>query len=111
NVCGSLMETTPTPLAKYKYIKILNEDREEITYACKPDSQGALSLRRENSAGSSILIDESQLRIKGEECYFTCSQNFLTDPPTVGISFTLEDNNGSASIQFKTSVTMRNVNK
>lgn len=61
------------------------------------------------------LIDTNKVSLSN--CYFTCSRTNISQPPTIGINFTLTQRSSSslfeqqASISFSTSVVIRNLNK
>ena len=102
---------TPTPVA-YKYIKITGFDGGTTVFGCNSPTDTPPSTIASNS---SSLIDSSTVSVDYNSCYFTCSQNTLTEPPTIGINFQLSQVSASsfveknASIPFSTSVTMRNI--
>lgn len=97
---------TPVPI-QYKYIKITTFDDSDIIFSCQGNPPTVAS----NGAS---LVDENQVKV--DSCWFNCSQNYVTQPPIIGIHFTLTKNASSnfseqtVSIPFETSVTMRNTN-
>jgi len=96
---------TPTP-TQYGYVKIMSANGQAVTFSCSGNTI---------SSNSASLIDAAT--VKTTSCYFTCSQDNLVLPPTVGINFTLSqakagnfvENN--TSVPFNTSVTLRNLNR
>lgn len=81
----------------------------QTTFSCPTSpSEGIAS----NSAS---LIDTNRVAVAS--CSFTCTQQTLSDPPTVTIRFTLTPKGTNAlfentgSIPFETSVTLRNFNR
>ncbi len=96
---------TPTP-TQYGYVKIMSANGQTVAFSCSGTTI---------SSNSASLIDAST--VKTTSCYFTCSQDNLVLPPTVGINFTLSqakagnfvENN--TSVSFNTSVTLRNLNR
>lgn len=90
----------PTPVP-YQYIKITSFDGGITTFSC---SGGKIS------SGSSSMTSPN---LTVTNCTFICSQPNASIPPTIDISFTLNENKGSftekqASIPFETSITIRN---
>lgn len=92
---------TPTPSpASYKYIKLNNFDGGTTVFSCTGSSI---------ASNSAILIDTTNINLTA--CSFTCSQNSLFAPPTIGISFTMDSKNGGntgATQTFNETVSMRN---
>ena len=103
---------TPTP-APYDFLKIKNLDNEEIKFYC------ADSLYQKIGTSPQVsLFDTSAVTMDQASCYFTCTQNVSTDPPTIGIHFTLSQKDAQSSffeqkatLEFQTSATFRNLNK
>lgn len=97
-------EPTPTP-TQYKYIKIALFDDSEVIFSCEGDP---LSI----ASNGASLIDVDYVNV--DSCYFTCSQNYITQPPVIGIHFLLSKkastnfSEQSVSIPFDTTVTVRN---
>src|SRR3989344_5518564 len=108
DICSVPLSPTPTPaptpdFSSYKYIKIYDQDRNAISYSC---NGGFYKITPTDTLS---LINENDLIVTS--CNFSCSQDFPTDPPSIGISFTIQDKSSSKSASFQTSVTMRNINK
>ena len=101
---------TPTPPIHYKSVKIRDFDEGESTFSCLGTSIASLS-----AAGTVDLIDQSRIASKETECYFTCTQAYLSQPPTIGINFTLSKAVDTVffeqkySSEFHTSVLMHNL--
>jgi len=97
------------PSTRYSYIKIISFDNMETIFSCNMSSSPATI-----SSGSASLINTSEVLLT--QCYFTCSRN-ITVPPTIGINFILSQKNANApfekreTINFQTSVILRNLNK
>lgn len=111
---------TPTP-SQYQQVKFTAHDGGQTTFLCSyvpaenPSEPPTIASRSGSSVPSSFL-DTSAVSIT--TCYFTCTQNSLSDYPIVGIHFQLQDQRGTtpalfpertATIPFTTSVTMRNL--
>ena len=103
----------PTPV-KYSSVKVTLFDESEITYSCSPAGTPTTLISTQNSQDTD-LIDVNTVSVVS--CYFTCSQLFKTNSPTIGINLELAQEGDpqfaekQASISFSTSVTMRNPNK
>lgn len=100
-------EGTPTPApTRYKFLKVRAFDEGETVFSCA-DSKIASS--------SVSLIDDTAITSVDADCYFTCSQAYLTQPPTIGINFKLVKGVNSvffeqkSTTDFHTSVVMRNL--
>ncbi len=100
---------TPTPQQFY-YVKITSFDGGQTVFSCSGNPYTIAS-------NSSSLIDTSTVSVDPTKCYFTCTGHTLTEPPTIGINFTLSQISSSSStfiseknatIPFSTSVTIRN---
>lgn len=100
---------TPTPQPSHQSITIASADGGQTTLTCNYGSPSTIA------SNSGSLLDTNAVKL--DLCTFTCSQTSLSDPPIIGISFTLtqkrEDSffEQSASIPFQTSVVMRNVSR
>lgn len=96
-----------SPNSLYNYVKVVAFDGGKTVFSCNT-SQSRIS------SNSASLINSSDVSLSS--CSFTCSRN-ISVPPTIGIDFTLTQKSQSnlfeskASIEFKTSVIMRNLNK
>ncbi len=100
---------TPTPApVNYNYIKITSFDNSQIVFSC---SLSPLTI----ASNSASIIDQNSISVTA--CSFTCSQERITDLPTIRISFTLAQKTTSnlvenkSSIPFETSVKMRNLSR
>jgi len=100
---------TASPSPQY-YVKIKSFDDKETIFSCNP--LGSPPTIASNGAS---LIDTNKVNL--DSCYFTCSQINISEPPVIGINFTLSQKGTSglfeqrATIPFETSVTMRNLNE
>ncbi len=102
---------TPTP-AEYHYLKISNFEGGQTIFNCNTtDSE----ITPEIASNSAALINTELVRV--DSCTFSCAQSSVSQPPTIGISFTLSQRSETsffeqkATIPFETTVTMRNVGK
>ncbi len=100
---------TPVP---YKYVKITSFDGGTTVFGCNGSTDSPPNTLASNS---SSLIDTTTISFDPSLCYFTCFQNTYTEPPTIGINFTLSQLTTSkfteknATLPFSTSVTLRNI--
>lgn len=108
-------EPTPTP-THYQYMKFLGLDGGETVLACSYSLSGKETIASISASGTVSLLDFENVTLS--DCYFTCKQADITEPPIVGINFSLNksnsgnlfENQASASaIPFSTSTTFRNV--
>lgn len=106
---------TPPPVS-YHYLKIISFDGGSTEFVCLKANPNSPTLPNGKISSNSALLIDSDL-ISATDCYFTCSHTSASDSPIIGISFSLSQGSDSpfvekkASIDFKTSVTMRNLNK
>lgn len=104
---------TPAP-AGYSSITITSFDGSQTEFKCDYPLGGS---RITIASNRSNLLDTRSVSLVAGSCKFTCSQTSLSDPPIIGISFTLSQKSTtsffeqSASIPFQTSVVMRNVSR
>ena len=96
----------------YKAVKITTFNDESIIFSCDANTI---------SSNSVSLINTNLIRMSS--CSFTCFQNSVIDPPTIGINLFLEKINptggaifpeqtaSASAIPFQTSVTIRNFSK
>lgn len=106
----------PTPVpTRYSSVKVILFDDTQVTFSCVPPSASRTISESINSGSAKDLIDINSVSVK--DCYFTCSQNFRTDSPSIGINLILSQasttnlTDKTSTIPFGTSVTMRNSNK
>ncbi len=109
NCVNSTPPLTPTPTpSQYNYLKITGFDNGSTIFSCSQIN----NLNTIASNGAS-LIDSNLVSL--DSCSFTCSQDRITDSPTIGITFFLSKRTTSslfennASVSFTTSVKMRNL--
>lgn len=104
----------------YHFLKITSFDGGTTEFTCLPINlpslpNGQISSTSALLALPALLIDTSMISVT--TCSFTCSHTSASDSPIIGISFSLSQGSDSpfvekkASIDFETSVTMRNLNK
>jgi len=96
---------------EYHYLKVTSFTNNQLIFSCSNDLGTNEPTFASNSAS---LIDTTTIDVTN--CSFTCSQNYLTQPPIIGIYFTLSKKStgsviGSALISFETNVTMRNLRR
>ncbi|MCL4354625.1 type II secretion system GspH family protein [Patescibacteria group bacterium] len=98
--------TTPTPTPKqYQFVKISTFDNSTIIFSCEGNP---LTIA---SNGASLINTE---QVKVNSCSFSCTQNYVTQPPTIGIHFSLSKNVTSnfseqdVTIPFDTTISVRN---
>ncbi|MEX2007563.1 MAG: type II secretion system protein [Candidatus Levyibacteriota bacterium] len=103
----TLPAISPTPTStQYGNIKIMSDNGQIVVFSC---NSGTIS------SNSASLIDTNT--VTASSCFFTCSQDNIVQPPTIGISFTLtgasEGNfiENKTSVPFSTTVTLRNQNR
>lgn len=95
---------TPTPIP-YHALKITSFDDSQTEFYCS--TSGIFS-------NSNSLIDSSILKV--DSCSFICNQSSSSESPTIDINFSLLQKTSNslaeekASVSFKTSATMRNLN-
>ncbi len=96
---------TPTP-TQYNYVKIVSSNGQSVVFSC-----GANTI----ASNSASLLDVSSVATTA--CFFSCSQDNLILPPTIGFNFSLSSSKGgnfvenNTSVSFSTSVTLRNLNR
>ena len=112
--CSTYGQNPIPPPIQYKYLKVTNLDNEELVFYCE---NGNSLYQRTGVSVPVSLFDTNTVVMEAGSCYFTCTQNVETDPPTVGIHFTLSQKENAtfferkASAEFQTSVTFRNITK
>jgi prepilin-type N-terminal cleavage/methylation domain-containing protein len=85
-------------------------DSSQTTFSCEASSLGG-----KIASNGASLIDDA--RISATNCFFTCTQNSPSDPPTINFSFRLQLLNDTvfsesqAFVPFQTSVILRNHNQ
>jgi prepilin-type N-terminal cleavage/methylation domain-containing protein len=91
---------TPTPEPeRYYYLKVTNFTNDQLIFSCTSLPAQDEQILASNSAS---LIDQQSLSVT--DCYFTCTQNFLAQPPIIGIYFVLSKKNSTSAIDQETSV-------
>ncbi len=103
---------TPTPIP-YKFVKITSFDGQQTKFSCTSGASGTIS------SNSASLLDTTLVSL--DSCFFTCSKSTIVDFPTIGIYFALSTFKPTgvvnlfpekkASINFQTTVTIRNLNR
>ena len=115
SLSSPLPSPTPTPVPiQYSAVSVTLFDESQVTFACSPPDQPT-DLTSSTSGTTTDLIDTNSVLVS--QCYFTCSQDYITAAPSIGISLILSQIGSpsfaekNTSIPFNTSVTMRNSNK
>lgn len=106
-----------SPNPTYKYIKITSFDNGQTILSCNSPLLNPQTIASQSGAivPPVSLIDTNNVLLSN--CYFTCSRTTVSQPPTIGINFTLSQKSSSsffekqALIPFSTSVVIRNLNK
>lgn len=100
---------TPSPLPKYTYIKVRSFDNQDTVFSCSTNPNSPIA-----SNGASF-VNPNEVNVT--TCYFTCQRSSISQLPVIGIYFSLSQKSNEnffekkASIDFQTSVVMRNLNK
>lgn len=100
---------TASPTPRYNYIKIKSFDNADTTFSCFLNANAPIA------SNSASLVNPNEVAVTS--CYFTCDRSNISQPPVIGISFTLSQKEVSsffekrATIPFETSVSMRNLNR
>lgn len=102
---------------QYKYIKITSFDNGETILSCNSPLLNPPTIASQSGAivPPTSIIDTGNVSLSN--CYFTCSRTNISQPPIIGVNFTLSQKSSSsffekqASIPFSTSVVIRNLNK
>jgi type II secretory pathway pseudopilin PulG len=108
---------SPTPIPTVTQVIIKNFDGGQTTFICNDTTSGDATIASQSGSQSPIsLLDTSTVALSS--CYFTCTQNSLSDFPSISIFFSLQSNSGGSlveqlaapsSIPFETSVSLRNL--
>jgi len=118
DIVGNLIYTTscsPASTEQYKFIKIRTFEELEIVFSCPLDTAIGGTIATNDATFSqppSPLVDST---MTVSNCYFTCSQDYVSQPPTIGINFTLTKGINSLfseqkfPLNFNTTVVMRNL--
>jgi len=111
------IQITPTPFPiTGSSVTIIGADGGQTIYKCTGPSDSPANTITSNGAS---LMDTSSVVLAPGSCTFTCSQQYNSDYPLIGITFGLnsasngfQENKASATaIQFSTSILMRNINR
>jgi type II secretory pathway pseudopilin PulG len=111
---------TPTPApVLYQSVEITNADDLKTTFQCVPagvNTASTIASMSAQPASNVSLLDTNSVTLIN--CGFTCSQQTIVDSPTIGISFTLQKQQGQSSffesvtsLLFQTNIIMRNNNR
>lgn len=101
---------TPSPSPDFKYIKIKSFDDKETIFSCNLNSNPTTI-----ASNGASFINANEVSVAA--CGFTCTQNSISEPPVIGIKFTLTQRSSSSlfekrsTIPFETSITTRNLNE
>ncbi len=109
--------TKSPPGSQYSAVQVKLFDDSVITYACSPPPPASpTSITAQTNSDQAVDLINTDI-IETSACYFTCSQANRTDSPSIGIVFDLrykvvsDLTEGSTTVPFRTTVTMRNINK
>ena len=100
------------PSVTQNSISILTSDNQEVTYACTSGSSATIA-----SNGASLL-DTGQVKLSS--CSFTCTQESASDLPFILVDFSLTQKSSStfaeqlasqSAVEFRTSISIRNINR
>lgn len=106
-------DPTPTPQA-YKGVQVTAFDGGTTTIKCPSVGETTISSISATLATPAPLTESTRVTVSPNSCYFTCQQDSPTDPPVIGISFTVESLRSSGVIgqsvdqTFQTTVLPRN---
>lgn len=101
-----IIPPSPTPVPSYSSITITSIEGLQTIFACDGTTI---------SSNGASLLDTNAVSVAS--CFFTCTQTSITEPPTVGISFSLKQARvttlaeHTASIPFETSIVLRNLSR
>ena len=106
---------TPTPVPnEYKFIKIRTFEEQEIVFYCPYlEDIGTIATNDATLSQPPTPLVDSSMTVSN--CYFSCSQSYISQPPTIGINFTLTKGASSLfseqkfPLDFHTTVVMRNL--
>ncbi|MEN9407160.1 MAG: hypothetical protein RLZZ455_376 [Candidatus Parcubacteria bacterium] len=90
-------DPTPTPQV-YKSVKVTSFDGGVSTLSCPAVGETVLTSTSATFATPFPLTDANRVIVAPSSCYFTCTQESVTDAPAIGISFTVESLRGSGAI-------------
>lgn len=91
---------------KYTAVSISSFDDNDTLFACVDVPDGTETVRTIASQGAT-LVNTKKVFVK--ECYFTCQQNSIAEPPTIGIHLELTPLNSQKNpVTFDASVVPRN---
>lgn len=108
---STYVSTCPSvsPPVQYRYIKIRSFDNFDTTFSCLARQDAPIA------SNEASLVNTNEVAVTA--CYFTCDRSNISQPPIIGISFTLSQKEVSsffekrASIPFQTSVRMKNITR
>lgn len=106
-------DPTPTPQI-YKAVKVTSFDGGTTTIKCPSVGETTISSISATLATPASLTESTRVTVFPDSCYFTCQQDSPTDPPVIGISFTIGSLRSSGVIgksvdqTFQTTVLPRN---
>lgn len=108
--CVAPPAPTPALPSQYYSVRISSFDGGQTTFSCSGSPDFKLASNAADMVPSNKIIASPR-------CYFTCSQDNLSAPPTIGINLTLEKKpqpgftllpEAQTVINFQTSLTLRN---
>lgn len=111
--CYDPSDPNPTPQI-YKAVQVTSFDGGKTTIKCPSVGETAITSVSATLVTPAELTDSARVTVLPDSCYFTCQQDSPSDPPVVGINFTVESLRGSGTINqsvdqiFQTTVLPRN---
>lgn len=114
----TVVPPSPTPtLVEYHYLKVTSFDGGQTKFSCAPATLAPPAGLISSGSGTTTLplIDTTSIIVNS--CYFTCDQTSSSDFPTISINFNLSQKEQNplverkASIDFNTSIVIRNLNR
>lgn len=105
-------DCTAVPSPRYSHIKIKSFDDKQTVFSCEN-----LANPPTIASNGASFLNTNKVSLDSNSCYFTCSQINISEPPVIGINFSISQKGNPgffeqrATIPFETSVTMRNLNE
>lgn len=102
-----------TPVATSS-VSLITATGSKTVFSCDLTSSPHAILQKNGTDEPASILDTNIVFL--ESCSLTCNQSSSSNPPTIGINFTLTQNGTpfyekQATISFQTSITMRNPSK
>lgn len=74
---------------EFNAVRVTAFDGGVSTIACPMDSETAITSKSATLATSVPLTDPAAVTVSPDACYFTCQQDSPTEPPLIGVLFTI----------------------